>query len=78
MYGNILNQFHLQSLREKTKFQESRVEELQQRLYEGKKALTSREVQIQELEHKVKLNSEHKVNVQVQVLSFLIRPIQLN
>ncbi|XP_056015973.1 centrosomal protein of 85 kDa-like isoform X3 [Ostrea edulis] len=44
----------LQSLREKTKFQESRVEELQQRLYEGKKALTSREVQIQELEHKEK------------------------
>uniref|UniRef100_K1RI83 Coiled-coil domain-containing protein 21 n=1 Tax=Magallana gigas TaxID=29159 RepID=K1RI83_MAGGI len=45
---------HLHSLREKTQFQESRIEELQQRLYQGKKALTSREVQIQELEHKEK------------------------
>ncbi|XP_061176521.1 centrosomal protein of 85 kDa-like [Saccostrea echinata] len=44
----------LQSLREKIQFQEGRIEELQQRLYEGKKALTSREVQIQELEQKEK------------------------
>lgn len=51
-----LNQIHLHSLREKTQFQESRIEELQQRLYQGKKALTSREVQIQELEHKVGTN----------------------
>lgn len=56
-YGKVfwffLNQSHLHSLREKTQFQENRIEELQQRLYQGKKALTSREVQIQELEHKV-------------------------
>lgn len=51
---SLKNVQELHSLREKTQFQESRIEELQQRLYQGKKALTSREVQIQELEHKEK------------------------
>lgn len=51
---SLKNVQELHSLREKTQFQENRIEELQQRLYQGKKALTSREVQIQELEHKEK------------------------